>query len=312
MPEDRTPKKPNSPPDPVIISWSGLKRWENCPQLQLRTIKGETKKSDKGRIFLPGTVCDLAMRRWLESDNPQPGGMAELVDVVFSETVEKAESVIRWKGDPRADMAAVQTQCRENVTRLEPWLIRNVLPYEYQPEVKFRANMEIPYLCEDMRAPVRMIGGIDIVVRDESGKFRLFDLKITKDPSYIRSTLAQLIFYDLAWGIIQGDFNHAVEWGFVTPALEEEIVPIVVDHDSRRMMMSRIVKYAQGVWKDEWSPKADDTGCTWCDARGVCEKFKVVPIIEENGKQKMSFATAAAQRAKFRAPEASPPPLDRM
>lgn len=304
MTGDRTPKKPNSPPDPVIISWSGLKRWENCPQQQLRTIQHKTERSNKGRIFLPGTVCDLVQRRWLDSDDPKPGEMEQLVEIVFSETVNLAESKIPWRGNPIEDQNNVKDFCRQVVARLEPWLLENVIPFDYAPEIKFKANMQIPYVCdtaeENIKAPLRMIGGIDILVRDDKDKFHLFDLKVTRDPSYIRSTLAQLIFYDLAWGVIQGDFDHAVEWGFVAPALPEFLIPITVGQEDRRMMMSRIVKYAQGVWNDEWKPKADDTGCDWCEARGACDKFKDVAIIDENGKQRLSFTKSAEQRAKFR------------
>lgn len=298
---DRTPKKPNSPPNPVIISWSGLKRWENCPQHHLRVIKKETEKAEKGRIFLPGTVTDLTQRQWLDSENPQPGEMEQMVTSVFDRVVAEGESKIHWKGDPRKDQEAVKALCREAVRNLEPWLLRNVIPYDYQAEVKFRANMLIPYICEEgTRAPVRMIGGIDIVVRHDNGKFRLYDLKTSKNAGYLRSTLGQLTFYDIAWGVIQENFNHADEWGFVTPLLDEKIIPVLVGHEERRQMMSRIVKYAQGVWQDAWDPKADDTGCDWCEARKTCEKFKLVPIQESNGNQRISFAQAASQRTRFR------------
>lgn len=294
---ERTPKGKVSPPDPVTISWSGLKRWENCPQHQLRVILHQTEKQEKGRIFLPGTVCDLVQRRWLDSDNPQPGEMEQFVEDVFKETVEKGESKIKWKGNPVEDMNAVKAFCRKTVTRLEPWLMEHVLPYDYQPEVKFRAHMEVPSLCEGMTGPVKMIGGIDILVRDDQGKFRLYDLKVTQNPDYIRSTLAQLIFYDIAWGVIQGDFYHANEWGFVTPALDDQImIPITVDREDRQVMLSRIIKYSQGVWRDNWAPKADDAGCNWCEAKGFCDKFKVVPIADENGKMRVSFDQAAAQK----------------
>lgn len=297
---DRTPKIANSPPDEVIISWSGLKRWENCPQHQLRVITKETKPSEKGRIFLPGTVLDLVQRKWLDSDNPQPGEMVDMVEKVFSDVVEERESVIKWRGNPFHDQAEVKHDVRSAVKKLEPWLLANVIPYEYQPEVKFRAYMNVPYICDDAFGIVKMIGGIDIVVRDDQGKFRLYDLKMTKNDAYIRSTLAQLIFYDLAWGVIQGDFYHAAEWGFVTPMLGEQMIPITVDRDDRAAMLSRIIKYAQGVWRDEWKPKADDAGCDWCEAKGTCQKFKQIPIVDENGKQRVSFLQAAAQRKQFR------------
>lgn len=278
-----------------------MKRWENCPQHQLRVIKKETEKQEKGRIFLPGTVCDLVQRRWLDQDDPQPGQMVEMVEQVFAETVDLAESRIHWRGNPIKDQQEVKDHCRNMVTKLEPWLIQNVLPYDWQPEFKFRAEMEIPYICGDgVRAPVRMIGGIDIVVRDDQGKFRLYDLKITKDAGYIRSTLAQLIFYDLAWGILQEDFEACNHWGFVTPGLDEQFIPITVSQDDRRAMLSRIVKYAQGVWTDSWDPKADDEGCNWCEARNRCEKFRLIPVADENGKMRVSFEQQAELRKKYR------------
>lgn len=300
MTEERTPKGKVSPPDPVTLSWSGLKRWENCPQHQLRVIRHETEKQDKGRIFLPGTVCDLVQRRWLDSDSPQPGQMVQMVEDIFKETVELGESKIHWKGNPVDDQNSVKGFCRDAVTRLEPWLLENVIPYDYAPEVKFRAHMEVPTECEGQYGPVKLIGGIDIVVRDDSDKFRLYDLKITKAMDYIKSTLAQLTFYDLAWGVIQGDFYHANAWGFVTPMLDEPLVSITVGRDDRKIMLSRIIKYAQGVWANSWDPKADDTGCAWCEAKGYCDKFKTIAIVDENNKMKVSFNQAAAQRSKYR------------
>lgn len=296
---DRTPKGKVSPPGPVVISWSGLKRWENCPQHQLRVITKEVEKQEKGRIFLPGNVTDHTMRRWLESDDPQPGQMEEMVETVFKEILEEGESKIKWKGNPVDDMNNVKAYCRQVVKDLEPWLQENVLPFGYQPEARFRAHMEVPYICEGVYAPVKMIGGIDIVVLGDDGKYRLYDLKTTKDSGYIRSTLAQLIFYDLAWGIIQGDFYSCVEWGFVAPALPEPYIPITVTREDREMMLSRIIKYAQGTWNDNWAPKADDTGCNWCEAKSTCEKFKTIPIQDENGRMKVSFNQAIEARRKF-------------
>lgn len=289
-----------SPPDPVLVSWSGLKRWEHCPHHQLRVIQKKTAQSEKGRIFLPGTVLDLVQRHWLESENPEPGQMVEMVEAVFSEVVAEREAIIKWRGNPIHDQREVKADVRAAAKKLEPWLIENVLPYDYQPEVRFTAYLQVPYICEDRLGIVKMIGGIDIVVRDDQGKFRLYDLKMTQNESYIRSTLAQLIFYDLAWGVIQEDFYHAAEWGFITPALPERLISITVDRDDRRAMLSRIVQYAQGFWSDEWSPKADDEGCNYCEARGACDKFKTVAITDENGRQRLSFAQAAAQRAQFR------------
>jgi hypothetical protein len=253
-----------------------------------------------GRVFLPGTICDLAQRRWLSQPDPHPGQMVEMVDQIFTETVEKAESKIFWRGNPREDMEAVKTHCRTMVARLEPWLTEQVLPYDYDVEVKFKAHFEVPYICEGTRAPVVMGGGIDVVVRDDQGKFRIYDLKITENWDYVRTTLAQLTFYDLAWGIIHNDFEATSHWGLITPGLDERFVPSSVDHNDRKTLMSRIVKYAQGYWNDEWDPKSSDAGCGWCSAKGACEKFKTVSFTDEHGKQRVSFADAASRRSQFK------------
>lgn len=282
--------------DPVLISWSSLKRWEHCPQHQLRKIQGKTTKGD-GRIFLPGTISDRAMRRWLDSDNPQPGEMVEMIDTIFDEhTGPESEYWIKWRGNPAKDKAEVKAFCRELVTRLEPWLMDKVLPYDYQPEWRFRAHMDIPYLNEDVTAPVTLIGGADILVRGPEGRFRIYDLKATRDDSYMRSTLGQLTFYDIACCIIQGSWETCEEWAFVAPMTKERYIPIEVTKENRREMMARVVKYAHGFWREQWQPKADDTGCQWCEAKGACDKFKTVAVVDENGRQKVSFAEQAARR----------------
>ena len=290
-----------SPPDPVFVSWSSLKRWENCPQHQLRVITGEADKSQKGRIFLPGTVADLTQRRWLDQDKPEAGQMLDMVETVFWETVNLAESKIIWRGDPEKDQKQIIRDVRSAVRRLEPWLLQKVVPFDYQPEFRFKAHMEVPYVCQEgVRAPVTLRGGIDILVRDDDGKFRIYDLKMTTNPSYLRSTLGQLTFYDLAMCVLQENFDCAVEWGFVAPLLDEFLIPVTVGQEDRRYMLSRVVKYAQGVWTDNWTPKASDTGCDWCEAKGVCDKFKTVATVEENGAMRISFNQAAEHRRQFR------------
>lgn len=284
---------------PVRVSWSSLKRWENCPHHQYQVIAGKTKAPDfMGRVFLPGTVCDLAQRRWLMESDYSPGGMAQLVPVIMDEVVEKREYTIKWKHSKDKD--DLVRQCQALVTRVEPWLRENVLPFRFQAEVRFNAAMEIPYICEDRTGLVKMQGGIDLLVQDDSGKFKIFDLKITESLSYVKASVGQLTFYDLAWGLIQENFNHATEWGFITPGLEEGLVPVQVTSEDRHAMLSRIVAYAQSYWRDSWAPKEDDAGCQYCPAHSVCAKFQKIPVTDVNGKQRFSFEAAASQRKEAR------------
>ena len=63
------------------------------------------------RNFFHGTVVDLAMRRWLEQDDPQPGWMAAHVD----EILEKAEIESRETGD-----GMVKWRDRDDKARVRP------------------------------------------------------------------------------------------------------------------------------------------------------------------------------------------------
>lgn len=288
--------------EPVRVSWSSLKRWEMCRQLQLRVIQQAAPKGD-GRNFLPGTVVDKVQTRWLSQDQtPTMGQMERWVpEVLEHHSGPGAEYRIKWRGSERADKKVILEDCVEAVRRLEPILEEKVLPFDYQPALRFRAHLMLPYVREGVKAPTTMQGEFDIVVRDNDGRWRIYDLKMTRDKSYISSSIGQLIFYNVSWSVIQGEPLSDMELGFIAPMLEgDQFIPCVVDNQDRSTMMSRVIQYVSGVWADEWDPKASDSGCKWCDARKTCLKYRDVSIIDENGKQKTSFAAAAAQRRAFR------------
>ena len=286
--------------EPLKISWTGLKRWEECHQRQLRTIQGKAPKSADGRIFLPGSVCDRAMRKWLESDNPQPGEMAEYVDeflLFFSE--EDPQYVIRWRGDPRDDKAKVRKFCKDLVNELEPILLRKVIPYRYQPEVRFRVPINIPDLNGNPRQ-ILLNGGIDIVVLDDDDDYEILDLKSTADESYVRGgILGQMTFYSIAWGQYVGQRDQPKRAGFVVPATREKLVPVEVGTDERRVMLSRIVRYAHGVWREQWQP-IPGQHCGRCDVKGSCDHFKPVLREDDAGRRRASFLALAEARRETR------------
>ena len=286
--------------DPLQISWTGLKRYEDCHQRQLRTIQGKSSKTADGRVFLPGSVCDRSMRKWLESDSPQPGQMVEYVDE-FLDYFENEDSqyVIKWRGNPNEDRRKVRDFCHKVVSELEPILLRKVIPYRYQPEVRFRVPANIPGLDGEPRQ-VLLIGGIDIAVLDDEDNFELIDLKSTADESYVRKgILGQLTFYSLAWGQYVGQRDQPKRACFVLPACKQKIVPVEVGVEERRMMLSRIVAYAHGAWREQWEPNPGGQ-CGWCDVKGSCDHFKTPISVDPSGRRRASFVELAESRRKTR------------
>lgn len=235
-------------------------------------------------MFLPGTVGDRCMRRVLESDNPEPGDLVEVVDDVMREYTygDSAEGPIKWRSQD--DYALVVNLVKRGMRSLEPLLFEHVIPFPYHPEWRFTAYISIPYL-DGSPTSIKLVGGADILVKP--GSFTLWDLKMTENPDYWKKTLGQLTFYDIGIAAVLGE--HPEFHGFLTPLIEE--MPIkkvsVTDHE-RAVMMSRIIRMAHGLWNAEFDPKEDNAGCTTCEGYHACDKFKL-NITEMRGRQVALF-----------------------
>lgn len=282
--------------DRLTLSWSRLKSWESCKQQVLRRKQGKSSYSPmQGRVFLPGTIADRCMRAYLELENPQPGGICDPLEEIFERfAFTDDQYVIKWKGNPLDDQKKVKENVRIVLENLEPQLWDFVIPNGYQVEYRFRTTVGIPYL-DGKLVPVDLIGGIDILtaklgVDGQPEEYSVYDLKATFDDSYVRgSILAQLIFYSI---VVKTEFGkYPVNTAFLTPACKQKYVPLVVSPDDVRTMMSRIISYCNGVWKDQWDPKSvPDNECTWCEVHHACDLFRIEP-----GK-KASFLELAAKR----------------
>lgn len=296
----------------LAISWSGLQRWEHCKQHHLRVMERRSiPRARNTRDFLPGTLSDRIMRAWLQSPDPQPGQMVEMVPEFFDRFTnpdrgEQDFSPVSWKGDPRRDQEEVRRFVSMVVTNLEPILTKWVIPFDYQPELKFETVIGIPYL-DGRTVGIKLIGGIDIVVRIQRDPpvFILFDLKATKNDSYIAKTLGQGIFYDISWASYfkQG---YPARFGFIAPALNDQLIWADITDEDRRVMMSRVIAFAQGMWRGDWAPKVDNEGCDFCTTKHVCDKFAVHLVKDADGRNRVSFEDAIAARRAVPAPESGP------
>jgi hypothetical protein len=255
------------------ISWSRIRNHDECP------AKGDLLRRHKSpvqdvRNFFHGNVVDLAMRRWLSQEEPEPGWMAAQVDAIFEESAQIAkdtgDGIVRWKS--LTDKGETLDFCRELVGRLEPILLRYAIPFEWQPAVRFSVPIMVPYLDGSMRE-VLLIGEMDLMVRDCEGRIAVWDLKATRDNNYYRKVLGQLAFYAIAVKVLKGQFPAMS--GLIQPMCDTRVLPVTVNRDAVAQMAGRITKTAQDIWAGRLAPKADNAGCAYCPVKHACPKFSL-------------------------------------
>lgn len=270
--------------------------------------KGDTVKD--GRRFIHGTLADRAMRRWLDQDEEQlPGQMDTYVDDLWDELVEhNDEYKITWKDDVAKDKAYVRALSKTVVNNVEPFLLKRVIPFEYEPEFRFRVPLQIPDSAGYARTIV-LNGGMDIAVRDpNTGKVFLYDLKATTNENYIsQGIMPQLIFYSIAWTLMFGTPIEDITAAFLTPACKAQYRELNITSEDRRHLMTRIVRCANALW-DKAKPVCTDkdSECYFCDARRICPKWaNVLTEDPKDGKHRVSLSDTGAQRRKAKEEAAS-------
>lgn len=237
----------------------------------LRT--GKRAKAQNIRQFFHGTVTDRAMRQWLSLDDPQSGQMAEWIEQIIEreeqEAKDSGDGVVRWRSV--SDRTEMTQFCVELVNRLEPLLAEHVLPYEYEPAKKFRVPFQV-----DVRGQVQdvqLVGEMDILGRSPQGWF-VWDLKATRDDSYWRKTIGQLIFYDLAVWAAFGDPTYRS--GLIQPMCSLPLVDITVTDQQRAELVQRIAAFVDAFQYQTQAPRADSKYCSWCAVSHACPKFRPV------------------------------------
>jgi PD-(D/E)XK nuclease superfamily len=253
------------------LSWSRLRLHDECP------AKGDLMRRHKSpvqdiRNFFHGNVVDLAMRRWLSQEEPEPGWMSAQVDAIFEESADIAkdtgDGVVHWRS--ATDRAETLDFCRELVARLEPALARYALPFTWEPAVRFAVPVAVPYLDGRLREII-LVGEMDLLVTDCEGRIAVWDLKATRDNNYYKKVLGQLAFYAIAVKLMKGQFPAMT--GLIQPMCETRVLPVTVDRDAVAQMAGRMTKAAQDIWAGRLAPKADNAGCAYCPVKHACPKF---------------------------------------
>lgn len=275
------------------ISWSGLRTHEECKQKGYLTRTGKKAPLDNTRIFFAGNVTDRVVREWLNNDPEHNiGMMPEMVEPMVDSHREKIlagdpekgvePGVMRWKN--RGDREDVIRDCIEAVTKIEPSLLKYVVPFEYQPDFKFEAPVEIPHPNGGTET-ILLIGYMDILVRDDKERWWVWDVKHTRDDSYWRKTIGQLGFYDLAVELLFG--QPTIRTGLLQPLCKKRELPYAVNPESRVQLMQRIIGMATDIWRDEKTPRVDNTLCNYCPVKHACSKF--APVVRSDGKRRIKF-----------------------
>lgn len=256
--------------DRFKVSWSSLARWEECAQKAYLVRTGHKNPVKDVRNFLAGNIVDRMQKDWL--DNPAPGMMHTWVDDYMQRCIEEAKGSgsIKWRD--AQDKTHIRDFCIEVAKSLEPILIARVLPYDYEPGVRFYTPVKIRKPEGDI-VEIILRGEFDLLVRDpEDDRYVVWDLKTTKDNAYWKKSLGQLVFYDLS--IISMFGAPPKKCGFIQPGCDEQVKEFFFDNTHRAEMWSRISAMMQSEWVDDHSPKVDNTGCNWCEVNFACAKFK--------------------------------------
>ncbi len=261
--------------DPLRISWSSLRTNTECKQKGHLFRLGKQMPGRNVRPFFHGTVCDRVMREWLTQPEQIPGKMALMIDDFIEscekEALETGDGVVRWKSP--TDKKDMTEFCVELVTQLEPILSELVLPFEYEPAKRFSVPVHVPSLTGEP-ACVLLVGEMDILTRNTKSQWAIWDLKATKDNSYWRKTLGQMVFYDLSLAAMFDDY--ATWTGLIQPMCKEPVLGFTFTDDDRRQMWSRIVRFATDIWTHDIEPKKDMIDCNYCPVKHACAKFSPV------------------------------------
>lgn len=253
------------------ISWSKLRTYEECPQKVHLLRGGHASPAKNIRNYAHGMVVDRIMRNWLNNPIHTAGQMVaavdEMIDSVSRDAVEDGDGVLRWRNvNDRADMREF---CRELVRRLEPILREHVLPYPYENGLWF--DVPIAATAPDgSPGVIRLIGEMDLLVNND-GWF-IWDLKGTKDDTYWRKVVGQLVFYDIAVLGLHG--TPSTRAGLIQPMCSEPILSFEVGDEHRRQIWTRILRMADSLWSKHMPCKEGTAGCSWCEVNHACPRYQ--------------------------------------
>lgn len=261
--------------EPISISWSQLRAHMECRQKAFLLRSGKRNPAGNIRNYFHGMVVDSIMRDWLSDPARRPGDMVDRVEqyIIDGErkAIEEGDGVVRWRN--AADRDELRTFCTELLVRLEPLLHDLVLPYSFQSALRFRQPIRVPYL-DGTPTTIYLRGEMDLLTNESTGVWAVWDLKGTKDDSYWRKVLGQLVFYDLAVLAAHGVGTTRV--GLIQPMCKQPVLQWNLTNEHRQQMWAAIVSMANDIWRRDNACKDTTDGCSSCDVRHACARYAPV------------------------------------
>jgi PD-(D/E)XK nuclease superfamily len=263
----------------IGVSWSRLREHAECHMKASLKADGKRSKVSDIRVFFPGTVADRVMRRWLTQVLHERGEMAAMVDEVMDAEEalarESGDGIVRWRGP--SDRAEVRAFCLELAEKLEPILAEHVLPYEWEPAWRFRIPLVVQYL-DGSPQRVWLVGELDLLVNagaaGSAGTFRyVWDLKATRDDSYWRKNVGQLLFYALAVRLDRGAWPDGC--GLIQPMCRNPVLQFAFTDADYRKLLSAVSSYCLDVWSKDRQMTDDLHVCSRCDVPHACPRYAV-------------------------------------
>lgn len=259
--------------EPISISWSALRAHTECRQKAALLRAGKRTPAQNLRGYFHGMVVDKIMRDWLADPHRACGDMTRRVEQYITDcerqAIDDGDGVVRWKS--ATDRAELHQFCTELLTKLEPILDRLVLPYEFSSALRFRQAVTVPYL-DGRPTTIYLRGEMDLLTRETADRWTVWDLKGTRDDSYYRKVIGQLIFYDVAVYAMKGTPTHRV--GLIQPMCRRPVLDFTVTEDSRRQMWAAILRMAGDIWRNNTACKTGTDGCTYCEVRHACARYR--------------------------------------
>jgi hypothetical protein len=277
------PVAPDDERRPIYISWSALRSHEECRFQSAARSRGKKSPLTNIRSYFHGTFVDAVMEEWLSGEGgPEPGlmpGMCrDIMDRAELDALAKGDGVVKWKH--KTDREDTIAWGQELVRRLEPILMRHVVPYPYMTHFRFKAPLTIPFL-DGRPTTIYMVGEPDVFVDGHPDAprvppgFVVWDLKGTQDNSYWRKTVGQLTFYAMALSQLYGP---VVKVGLIQPMCDQRVLEFIPTEAERDQMYARIMRMASDQWAHDDLPKEDSKGCSRCDVNHCCPKYQRVDV----------------------------------
>ena len=253
------------------LSWSRMRAHQECRAKGHLQATGHRSPTADIRGYFHGTVVDRAYREWLNMDGTPAGWMeqhvAEILEREESSAQETGDGIVKWRS--ATDKTEVTQFCQETCRRLEMVSRELVLPYDWQPAVRFSVPIEVPWLDGSLRQ-IMLVGDMDLLVRRPEG-VEVWDLKATRDNNYHRKVTGQMMFYDIAWWGMNGTWPIRV--GLIQPMCDVPVYPFVFDDASRRQMFASICTVAMDVFRGDVAPKPSQSACYNCAVKHACPVF---------------------------------------